>query len=202
MEFDITALKRGLYDMDESGEVDKTTLARRADKIDDEGRTLESTPEMDRFRNEDQFSVPVQLTDIDQWVNYTDDDLYYMDKRMRQFLKNIRYRKQAKGGYKTTAPLVFQYIYGKYPEPGDGSLFKILHELLKYYCTNYSGKTTYKGKKVSRVYTFSKYAAINKRPYSLRLRIEESEGGNVFRDGPDSKRDKRTYGRRANRQPS
>lgn len=203
MEFDITALQRSVGEMSENGEIDKTNLARRADKIDDEGHADGSTPEMDRFRNEDQFEVPVQLTDIDQWINYTDDDLYFMDKRIRAFLKSIRYRKQVKGGYQTTAPLVFQYIYGRKPGPGDGSLFKMLHPLLVYYCTNYKGPTTYKGRKVSRVYTFSKYAAINKRAYSLRLRMEESkEGADVFREGPDSKKDKRAYGRRADSKSS
>lgn len=163
-----------------------------------------SDPDVDnvveRLRDDDALEIPIELTDLDVWVNYMNDDLYYMDMKVREFLKKTRYKRQSKGGYRTTASVVFAWIYGRRPEPRDGSVCRLLHELLKYYCTSYTGKTTFHGKPVDRVYRFSKYATNSKRPYSLRLRMEESNGeGDVFKSGPDSKVDKRSHGRRADR---
>lgn len=155
-----------------------------------------------RFRNDDAIGVPIELTDLDIWANYTNENLYAMDKKVREFLKKTRYKRQEKGGYRTTASVVFAWIFGRPPEPPDGYIFRLLHELLMYYCTSYTGKTTYHGKPVNRVYRFSKYAVTNKRAYSLRLRMEEAEDGNtaVFRKGPNEGRDKRTHGRQPNRE--
>lgn len=153
-----------------------------------------------RLRDDDALEVPIELTDLDLWANYMNDDIYEMDVKVREFLKRTRYRRQVKDGYRTTVQVVFAWIYGRHPEPSDGSACRLLHELLKYYCTSYTGATTYQGKPVTRVYRFSKFAASKKRPYSLRLRMEEADKyGDIFRDGPDSKVDKRTYGGRANR---
>lgn len=153
-----------------------------------------------RLRDDDAMEIPIELTDLDLWVNYMNDDLYEMDVKVREFLKRTRYQRMAKGGYRTTTSVVFAWIYGRQPEPKDGSVCRLLNELLKYYCTSYTGKTTFHGKPVNRVYRFSKFSGNTKRPYSLRLRMEEARNGeNVFRSGPDSKVDKRSYGRRANR---
>lgn len=152
-----------------------------------------------RIRDDDALDVPIELTDLDLWSNYMNDDLYEMDVKVREFLKQTRYKREAKGGYRTTSSVVFAWIYGRQPEPRDGSVCRLLHELLKYYCTSYTGRTTFKGKPVNRVYRFSKFSGNTKRPYSLRLRMEEAKGGDVFREGPNSKVDKRTHGRRADR---
>lgn len=156
---------------------------------------------VERFRNDSSLDVPIELTDLDLWSNYVNDDVYDMDVKVREFLRRTRYQREKKGGYRTTAPMVFAWIYGRQPEPSDGSACRLLHELLRYYCTSYTGKTTYKGKPVNRVYRFSRFATTNKRPYSLRLRLEEAKdvGGAVFRKGPDSSVDKRTHGRPADR---
>jgi hypothetical protein len=146
------------------------------------------------------FDVPVELTDLDLWANYMDDDLYEMDRKVREFLKRTRYQRQAKGGYRTTASVVFAWIYGRQPEARDGAACRLLHQLLKYYCTSYTGRTTFHGKAVNRVYRFSKFSGNAKRPYSLKLRMEEANGGNVFKSGPNAGADKRTHGRRADRQ--
>lgn len=164
----------------------------------DQRRPNELGDVVTRFREDDALEVPIELTDLDLWCNYTNDDLYEMDMKVREFLKRTRYQRQAKGGYRTTVPVVFAWIYGRTPEAKDGALCRLLHELLKYYCTSYTGQTTFKGKPVTRVYRFSKYGTNSKRPYSLRLRMEEANGsGNVFKSGPDSKVDKRSHGRRA-----
>ena len=156
---------------------------------------------LQRFRDDDALDIPLALTDLDKWANYVNDDLYVMDKKLREFLKKTRYRREKKGGYRTTASVVFAWIYGRKPEPKDGAVTRMLHELLKYYCTSYTGPTTYGGKKVTRVYEFSKYATYRRRPYSLRLRLEEMEDGkDPFREPGDGTghRDKRRHGRRRN----
>ena len=152
----------------------------------------------ERFRKRDEIDIPIELTDIDKWSNFVNDDLYEMDSKLREFLRKIRYRKQKKGGYRTTASMVFTWMYGRTPEPSDSSVCRMLHELLMYYCTSYTGPTTFQGKKVQRVYEFSKYAAAaGKRPYSLRLRLEESDGSkDPFRESGHGDHDKRRYGRR------
>jgi hypothetical protein len=156
---------------------------------------------IERFRSDDALEVPIELTDLDLWSNYVNDDLYEMDVMVREFIKRTRYKRQAKNGYRTTASVVFAWIYGRQPEAADGAACRLIHTLLKYYCSSYTGATTFHGKPVTRVYRFTKFAGNSKRPYSLRLRLEEAKGGSdgIFRQGPDSKVDKRTYGRRANR---
>lgn len=145
--------------------------------------------------------VPIEMTDLDVWSNYLNDELYFMDKKIREFLKKTRYKRMAKGGYRTTAQVVFSWIYGHYPAPEDGAKCRMVHMLLKYYCTSYTGQTTFHGKPVTRVYRFSKFSGNEKRPYSLKLRMEEAnDTSNVFRAGPNHNVSKRTHGRRTDRE--
>lgn len=164
------------------------------------GGNDQDTPDeniVDRLRFDDSLHVPIELTDADLWANYINEDLYHLDIKVREFLKEINYRKISKGGYRTTASLVFAWIYGRKPEPSDGAACRTLHELLKYYCTSYTGRTTYMGKTVDRVYEFSKYACDKRRPYSLKLRLEESDvGKNPWRKSPIDDSKKRRHGRR------
>lgn len=157
---------------------------------------------IDRLRFADGIDVPIELTDLDLWTNYMNDDLYEMDKKVREFLAKTQYDRKKKGGYRTTASVVFSWIFGRKPEPRDSAACRMLHELLKYYCTSYSAKaTTYMGKKVNRVYEFSKFAATRRRPYSLRLRLEESnEGQDPWRRSPVNDAAKKRYGRRKHRE--
>lgn len=163
----------------------------------DAQRTAPDQGVVDRLRHDDALEVPIELTDLDLWANYMSDEVYEMDSKVREFLKRTRYKRQNKGGYRTTAQMVFAWVFGRQPTAADGATCRLLHTLLKYYCTSYTGRTTFQGKPVNRVYRFSKYATNGKRPYSLRLRLEEASGGNVFRNGPGSKVDKRTHGRPA-----
>lgn len=152
---------------------------------------------IERFRSDDRIDVPIELTDMDLWTNYINEDLYVMDKKLREFLKKTRWKRKTKGGYRTTVSLVFSWIYGRKPEPADSPACRMLHELMRYYCTSYIDNTTYMGKKVSRVYEFSKYAFSKKRPYSLKLRLEEIEDGkDPFRASGAGTPDKRRHGRR------
>ena len=34
---------------------------------------------IERFRDDNALDVPIELTDLDLWANYTNDDLYVMD---------------------------------------------------------------------------------------------------------------------------
>lgn len=129
---------------------------------------------IERLRFDDALSVPIELTDEDMWSNYVNDDLYEMDVALRAYLKRMRYVQERNSGIKTSVPLVFAYIFGRQPTPSDGKACKLLHELMRYYCTSYTGKSTIGNHRYSNVYKFNKYAARNKRPYSLRLRIEEA----------------------------
>lgn len=158
-------------------------------------------PILDRFRDDDALEVPIEMTDLDVWANYMSDEIYDLDSKVREFLKKTRYKRYVKDGYRTTVSVVFAWIYGRQPTAADGAVCRLLNTLLKYYCTSYTGKTTFYGKPVSRVYRFSKYATNAKRPYSLRLRIEEADGigGGTFREGPNHKADKRSHGRSADR---
>lgn len=164
------------------------------------GGNRQETPDeniIDRLRFDDGLNIPIELTDLDLWGNYINEDLYAMDVKVREFLKKSRYRRQKNNGYKTTASVVFAWIYGRQPCPSDSAACRMIHELLKYYCTSYTGMTTYMGKKVSRVYEFSKYATANKRPYSLKLRLEEAdEGKNPWRKSTVDDSKKRRHGRR------
>ena len=165
------------------------------------GEVEEQENVIDRLRFDDSLHVPIELTDADLWTNYINEDLYQMDKKVREFLKGTRYTRLKKGGYRTTASLVFAWIYGRQPKPEDSPVCRMINELLKYYCTSYTGATTYMGKKVPRVYEFSKYAFSNKRPYSLKLRLEEcDEGKNPWRKSPEHDKEKRRHGRRKHRE--
>lgn len=168
------------------------------------GGDRQAEPEKDiieRFRIDESLAVPIELTDLDLWANYVNDDLYVMDKKIREFLSKTRYKREKQGKYRTTASVVFAWIFGRQPEARDGQACRMIHEMLRYYCTNYTGQTTYGGKRVNRVYEFSKYATVNKRPYSLRLRMEESDGKtNIWRRSPVDDSAKRRNGRRAHSQ--
>lgn len=157
---------------------------------------IEQEPDQDivnRLRFDDALEIPIQLTDTEVWKNYVNNDLYEMDKKIREFFKKTRFRRESSGGYKTTASAMFLWIYGRNPTQKDSYACHVIHLLLRYYCTSYTGKSQLHGKKVPHVYKFSRYATRNKRPYSLRLRLEEAHDGNaVWRSNPSyDKRSKR-----------
>lgn len=150
-----------------------------------------------RFRSDSALEVPVRLTDADIWSNFTNEKLYLWDRAVRNYFNKTRYMRYRDNGMQTTVPLVFAFITGRNPTPDDSDACRILHKLLRYYCTKYTGQTTYGGKKVTHVYMFSKFSVNHKRAYSLRLRLEEMDGGDPFRRG--ASKDKRYHGRRPNR---
>lgn len=137
---------------------------------------------IERLRFDDALEVPHQLTDLDMWLNYCNDDLYHMDKAIRGYIKKSRWTRERRGQMKTALPLVFLALFGRKPEPSDSQACIMMHRLLVYYCTKYTGTSKISGQRFNRVYYFSKYAMRSKRPMSLRLRLEESNGSaNSFR---------------------
>lgn len=137
---------------------------------------------IDRLRFDDALEVPHQLTDIDMWLNYCNDDLYHMDKAIRAYINKSRWTRLTKGQMKTAVPLVFLNLFGRKPTAHDSQVCSMMHRLLDYYCTKKTGTSKIAGQRFNRVYYFSKYAMRSKRPYSLRLRLEESNGSsNSFR---------------------
>lgn len=152
---------------------------------------------VERLRFDDALEIPHQLTDVDVWLNYCNDDLYHLDKAVRALIKKSRWTRETKGKMKTAVPLVFMQIFGRRAEPGDSRVCRQLHTILKYYCTSYTGISKIDGVRFSRVYHFSKYAMRSRRPMSLRLRLEESAdaGEHNFREYRLSK-DKRGESRR------
>lgn len=155
---------------------------------------------VERLRFDDALEIPIELTDEDMWSNYVNEDLYAMDKALRTYLRKMRYVQERNKGFRTAVPLVFPYIFGRKATPKDSAACRMLHMLLRYYCTDYTGKSTIGGKEFKVVYKFNRYAAKNKRPYSLRLRIEEAndrgEGkpfvpyGTKRKKGPESRRNR------------
>lgn len=129
---------------------------------------------IDRFRFDESLEIPHQLTDVDAWLNYCNDDLYYLDKAVRELISKSRWTRLTKGKMKTAVPLVFMQIFGRAATPQDSYVCRYLHRILRYYCTSYTGISKINGVRFSKVYHFSKYACRSKRPISLRLRLEES----------------------------
>lgn len=135
---------------------------------------------IEQLRFDDALEIPHQLTDLDMWKNYTDDRLYELDKEVRAFINKSRYgARRTKGCMRTAVPLVFMYIFGRAAGPEDSQICVILHRLLKYYCTRNTGSTTLDGTRFTRVYYFSRYAMSGKRPYSIRLRLEENANASL-----------------------
>ena len=150
---------------------------------------------MERLRFDDSLDIPHQLTDLDMWLNYCNDDLYHLDKAVRELIKKSRWTRLTRGRMKTAVPLVFMQLFGRKAGPGDGKACKMLHRLFEYYCTSYTGASKIDGIRFDRVYYFGKYACRSKRPLSLRLRLEESDASeSSFREYRLSE-DKRTKSR-------
>jgi hypothetical protein len=151
---------------------------------------------VDRFRFDDALDIPHQLTDVDLWLNYCNDDLYYLDKALRAVIKRTRWSRQSKGNMKTALPLIFAQIFGRHSAPQDSQICVMLHRLLKYYCTSYTGTSKIAGVRFNRVYYFSKYAMNSRRPLSLRLRLEEADGKQIRYGEYGAGKDKRAQPRR------
>lgn len=135
--------------------------------------------------------LPLGLTEVEAWENYTNDKLYELDKMIRMWLKKTWYHRQTEGKMRTAVPILFTYLFGRKPTPADSQTCRMMHTILEYYCTRYTKRSTINRQKFSRVYWFSKYSCKVHRPYSIRLRLEQMhDGQDPFRVGPTERRDK------------
>ena len=151
---------------------------------------------IERLRFDSALEIPHQLTDVDLWLNYCNDDLYHLDKEVRRVIKRTRWTRLRKGTTKTAVPLVFMQIFGRKTEPGDSRVCMMLHRLLRYYCTSHTGTSKIAGVRFTKVYHFSKYAMRSRNPMSLRLRLEEANGESRQFSEYDAGKDKRAVSRR------
>lgn len=142
-------------------------------------------PLMERMRFDDSLEIPWQMTDLDVWYNYCDEDLYQLDKLVLGLLRRTEWKRRTKGEMKMAVPQMFAILFGRMPTAKDGTVCRTMHQLLDYYCTRKTGSTTVKGKRVTRVYYFSRYSVNKRKPYSIRLRLEENNNENSFRNSPE-----------------
>lgn len=128
-------------------------------------------PEIEELKAAD--IIPPFWTSLECWDNYMDKRLYELDKAVREYIKHMQHYSRTRKGFRTSADLVFAAIFHRPCEPRDGFVMGYIHKLLNYYCTSCTGQTTVHGKKVPRAYKFSTYGGQNKRPLSIKLRMEE-----------------------------
>lgn len=146
-----------------------------ADCLED-GLEKDPTPITQRLRFDDALEIPPEITDAEIWANFVNDDLYYIEKQLREYFRRNITNKTKKKEFKTATPLVFMWMFGRPATPQDSGVCKILNKLLRYYCTRFTGQSHLGGRKFTHVYCFSPYATINKRPYSIKLRLELKNG--------------------------
>lgn len=113
----------------------------------------------------------------ERWANYSDDDLYMLEKLLRKWFavckESSRWMKTYKNR-KYTMGMVVEHIFGrKWDNAIDGRYSKKLKLLLQYYSTSVKSCGTIAGKKTRHTVYVIGSKRIDKRPYSLRLRIEE-----------------------------
>lgn len=121
------------------------------------------------------FEMPVGLTDAELWENYCDEELYLLEKKLREYFKAQQSRAKNKNGYRTSAPLVFMWMFGRQPTQKDRGITTKLNRLLNFYAAKVTGKTTINGKNVEKTYHISKYGTFKRRALSVKLRIEDCE---------------------------
>lgn len=119
--------------------------------------------------------MPWQLTKMEIWASYTDELLYELEKKVREFIKRTTAGRKYHNGQTIVVSQLFQYIYGRKAEPKDSKINRKLHEIMRYYAMKRTGPTTWRGKRVdSGVYKMSPSAG-KRVPYSIRLRMEQFE---------------------------
>ncbi len=117
--------------------------------------------------------LPADLTDLELWENYCDEELYLLEKKLREYFKAMMSRSVAKGGYRTSCQLVFVWMFGHKPDPKtDGPICKKLNRLLNFYAYEVTGNSQIAGKKFPKTYKISKYGTFGRRPLSVKLRME------------------------------
>lgn len=122
-------------------------------------------------------SMLAGITDLKVWDNYTDDELYELDKAVRKWIKQTDVKKIYKGKIRTTAQLVFLWIFGRQPDQyKDTRIIKKLNTLLRYYSQKEIHQTKLDHRNARNVYEFGMNGG-HKMAYSIRLRLEMHASG-------------------------
>lgn len=133
----------------------------------------------ERLRKEAKF-----IGSKSQWDNYTDERLYEMDKLMRDFLRckleNAEWCR-THWNRRMTQAMLWEALKGEKWTKEASGYTNALSKVATYYATRIQKEGYVLGKHRKRkVYTFGKKAVLNRRPLSLKLRLEEmAEAGEL-----------------------
>lgn len=133
---------------------------------------IEETNAVQELLDQEIPTLPPQMSDFTVWDNYIDEELYVLEKKLREYFESMRQYAKKNQGYQTTAPMVFNIIFGRPPQPEDRGICVKLNRLLNYYSYKITGKQKVGGKWADKVYWIRKYGTEKRRPMSIKLRME------------------------------
>ena len=113
-----------------------------------------------------------------RWENYSDEILYDIEKRLREFLVSKEedpHWKWARTTYrKFTVGMMYEILYGRKWDPTrDGKYAIRMARIMSHYSSRIQKEGIIRGKKMTKtIYTLSLSRLHKAAPYSLRLRIE------------------------------
>lgn len=115
------------------------------------------------------------IADPKAWRQYCDEEVYWADSRLREFLeeasKNRRWARSQKLR-KYTMAMMFEILTGRKYQPSDRRVGVKLARVMAYYSTRIMKGTSIDGKKTNKkVYVLSA-RRLERQPYSLKLRME------------------------------
>lgn len=150
---------------------------------DGEFESLDLSSQRDKVEVDDMlpgWALPL-LTTPDHWANYSDDAIYETDKRIREWIQSMRSKWSRKGMDRRYSFVMLCEILGLTKVVETRKNYKSIAKVFAYYSTRINKQTTINGKKCKNVYTISPKRLIRK-PYSLRLRLEQMEGEGVWQN--------------------
>lgn len=127
------------------------------------------------------WALPI-LTTPERWENFSNPLVYETDKRIREWIKSMRkhWKNGGKGSDRRYSRKDLVGILGLQNCIKNAHDDKIVSRIFAYYSTKIQETTSIRGKKVKKAYTISP-ARLKKKPYSLKLRLEELDGEGCWR---------------------
>lgn len=117
------------------------------------------------------WAIP-HLNTQEAWDNYSDDLVYEIDKRMREWLDSMKNKWTRRGSDRRYTFSTLLDILGVDITKNKLKNHNKVARIFAYYSTKIQKQTTINGVKHKNVYTVSA-ARLKRQPYSLRLRIEQ-----------------------------
>ena len=135
------------------------------------------------------FQFPHAMANATTWERYVNDDLYYLDKAIREILLKTRHARIEQGGMKTNSRLMFITIFGEEPKNNreDNNTLKLINRILSHYAKRKTNVTKVQGKRLRSVFHFTPGQFKDRRPgytplpISLKLRMEEQERAEQYK---------------------